>query len=79
MDQYWSWDAVVKDVSTSLFGTGVSFCESPLDADLLYAGTDDGVLSITEDGGKNWRKIMKFDGIPEFTLISVILWPINLT
>ncbi len=73
MDHYWSWDAVVKDVSTSLFGTGVSFCESPLDADLLYAGTDDGVLSITEDGGKNWRKIMKFDGIPEFTYISDIM------
>jgi len=73
MDHYWSWDAVVKDVSTSLFGTGVSFCESPLDADLLYAGTDDGVLSITEDGGKNWRNIMNFDGIPEFTYISDIM------
>jgi photosystem II stability/assembly factor-like uncharacterized protein len=73
MDRYWSWDAVVKDVSTSLFGTGVSFCESPLDKDLLYAGTDDGVLSVTEDGGENWRKIMSFDGIPAYTYISDIM------
>ncbi|MEX0983102.1 MAG: hypothetical protein WD577_03290 [Bacteroidales bacterium] len=73
MDQYWSWDAVVKDVSTSLFGTGVSFCESPLNKDLLYAGTDDGVLSVTEDGGINWRKITKFEGIPTYTYISDIM------
>jgi len=73
MGHYWSWDAVVKDVSTSLFGTGVSFCESPLDPNLLYAGTDDGVLSVTEDGGKNWRKIMKFEGVPEYTYVSDIL------
>lgn len=73
MGHYWSYDAVVKDVSTSLFGTGVSFCESPLNKDLLYAGTDDGVLSITEDGGKNWRKIKLFDGVPEYTYISDIL------
>jgi len=72
MEHYWSYDAVVKDVSTSLFGTGVSFCESPLNEDLLYAGTDDGVLSITEDGGKNWRKVTEFPGVPEYTYISDI-------
>jgi photosystem II stability/assembly factor-like uncharacterized protein len=73
MDHYWSYDAVVKDVSTSLFGTGVSFCESPLDPDLLYAGTDDGVLSVTENGGESWKKIMQFSGVPEYTYISDIM------
>ena len=73
MGHYWSYDAVVKDVSTSLFGTGVSFCESPLNENLLYAGTDDGVLSVTEDGGKNWRKEKSFPGIPEYTYISDIM------
>lgn len=73
MGHFWSYDAVVKDVSTSLFGTGVSFCESPLNPDLLYAGTDDGVLSVSEDGGGNWRKITKFEGVPEYTYISDIL------
>lgn len=73
MGHYWSYDAVVKDVSTSLFGTGVSFCESPLNEDLLYAGTDDGVLSITENGGEFWRQVKKFKGIPEYTYISDIM------
>jgi len=73
MGHYWSYDAVVKDVSTSLFGTGVSFAESPLDENLLYTGTDDGVLGITEDGGRTWRKVSSFPGIPEYTYISDIL------
>lgn len=73
MGHFWSYDAVVKDVSTSLFGTGVSFSESPLDEDLLFAGTDDGVLSISETGGKPWRQVKKFEGIPEYTYISDIM------
>ncbi|HKK63494.1 MAG TPA: hypothetical protein VJ951_13090 [Bacteroidales bacterium] len=73
MGHYWSYDAVVKDVSTSLFGTGVSFSESPLNSDLLYAGTDDGVLSITTDGGETWRKVKSFEGIPDYTYISDIM------
>jgi len=73
MDHYWSWDAVVKDVSTSLWGTGVSFSESRLDEDLLYAGTDDGVISITQDGGENWKQVRSFPGVPEFTYISDLM------
>ena len=40
-----------KDVSTSLFGMAVSLAESPVKEDLLYVGTDDGVISVTEDAG----------------------------
>ncbi len=73
MEHYWSWDAVVKDVSTSLWGTGVSFSESRLDENLLYAGTDDGVVSVSEDGGGNWRKIREFPGVPGYTYVSDLL------
>ena len=73
MDQYWSWDAVQKDVSTSLWGTGVSLSESPIDENLIYAGTDDGVISITENGGKNWKKVSNFPGIPEYTYVSDLM------
>ena len=72
MDQFWSYDAVAKDVSTSLWGTGVALAESPVQEGLVFAGTDDGVLSITEDG-KTWRQVKKFPGAPEFTFISDIL------
>lgn len=73
MDKYWSIDAVAKDVSTSLWGLVVSLAESNVKKDLLYAGTDDGVIAITEDGGKNWRRITSFPGVPEYTYVSDIL------
>lgn len=73
MDRYWGVDAVQKDVSTSLFGTSVSIAESPVKENLLYVGTDDGVIAITEDIGVNWRKVMKFPDVPEYTYVSDIL------
>ncbi len=73
MGHYWSSDAVVKDVSTSLFGMAVSMVESPVKEDLLYVGTDDGVISVTEDAGKNWSQVKSFPGIPDNTYVSDIL------
>jgi photosystem II stability/assembly factor-like uncharacterized protein len=73
MDRYWGIDAVVKDVSTSLFGTAVSLAESPLRENLVYVGTDDGVIQVTDDAGVTWTKISAFPGVPEFTYVSDIL------
>jgi photosystem II stability/assembly factor-like uncharacterized protein len=39
--------------------TIISFAESPLKAGMLWAGTDDGNLQLTTDGGKNWSNIVK--------------------
>lgn len=72
MDKYWSVDAVSKDVSTSLFGTIISFDESRLKEHLIYIGTDDGLIQVTEDE-KTWRKISGFPGVPEYTYVSDIL------
>ncbi|MEA3477998.1 MAG: glycosyl hydrolase, partial [Bacteroidota bacterium] len=72
MDRYWGVDAVVKDVSTSLFGTMVSLAESPVKEDLLYVGMDDGMIQVTEDAGDNWRKILSITGVPEYTYVSDI-------
>ncbi|PIW70261.1 MAG: glycosyl hydrolase, partial [Ignavibacteriales bacterium CG12_big_fil_rev_8_21_14_0_65_30_8] len=47
MGKYWSVDAVRKDVSTSLFGMAVSLDESPIKENLLYVGTDDGVIQVS--------------------------------
>jgi len=73
MDKFWSSDAVAKDVSTSLYGEIISLDESPVQEDLLYAGTDDGLIQVTEDAGKAWRKSEKFPGVPEHTYVSDIL------
>lgn len=73
MDRYWGVDAVQKDVSTSLFGMAVSLAESSVKEDLLYVGTDDGVISVTEDAGGNWLQVKNFPGVPEYTYVSDIL------
>lgn len=73
MGKYWSYDAVVKDISTSLYGTIVSMDESPLNENLLFAGTDDGLIQVTNDAGKTWVKTDKFPGVPENTFVSDIM------
>ncbi|MCU0236695.1 MAG: glycosyl hydrolase [Acidobacteria bacterium] len=73
MGKYWGADAVAKDVSTSLYGTIVAMDESPLKEGLLYVGSDDGVIQVTENAGGQWRKIEKFPGVPAHTYVSDIL------
>jgi len=73
MDKYWPADAVAKNRSTSLWGTIVSLAESKVQKDLLYTGSDDGVISVSEDGGTNWNMIKTFPGVPEYTYVSDIL------
>lgn len=74
MGRVWGPDAVAKNASTSQYGTIVSVSESPLAEGLIYVGTDDGMVQITEDGGKNWRGVSKFGAleIPEFGYINDI-------
>ncbi len=73
MGKYWPTDAVAKNKSTSLWGTIVSLTESKVQKDLLYTGSDDGMVSVSEDGGANWRMIKTFPGVPEYSYVSDIL------
>jgi photosystem II stability/assembly factor-like uncharacterized protein len=75
MGRVQSIDAVAKNRSTSPYGTIVAFAESPLNPDLLYVGTDDGLIQITEDGGDNWTKINVNDiaGAPQRTYVNYLL------
>lgn len=66
-------DAVAKHNSTSFYGNIVSLAESPLDAKLLYAGTDDGLIQVSEEGGDTWRRVDQFPGIPERTYVSCLV------
>lgn len=73
MGKVWSMDAVAKNQSTSFYGNIVSLDESPLKEGLLYAGTDDGLIQVTENGGDSWRKISSIDGIPDMTYLNYLL------
>lgn len=70
MGKYWPAEAVAKDISTSLWGTIVALDESRMKAGLLYAGTDDGVISVTENDGASWTQEKSFPGVPQYTYVS---------
>ncbi|MFL6197065.1 MAG: VPS10 domain-containing protein [Thermoanaerobaculia bacterium] len=70
MGRVWGADTVAYNASTSFYGNIVSLNESPKQQGLLYVGTDDGLVQVSEDGGGNWRKIDRFPGVPENTYVS---------
>jgi photosystem II stability/assembly factor-like uncharacterized protein len=70
MGRIWPPEAVAKNASTSYFGNSTTITESPKKEGLIYVGTDDGVIDVTEDGGAHWRKIDTFTGVPDMTYVS---------
>jgi photosystem II stability/assembly factor-like uncharacterized protein len=77
MGKVWSMDAVAKNQSTAFFGNASALAESPKKEGLIYVGTDDGLIQITEDGGKNWRKVEKIGDVPELAYVSRIVASVN--
>jgi hypothetical protein len=73
MGKIWGPEAVAKNASTSYFGNSTTLAESPKKDSILYVGTDDGVISVTEDGGGHWRKMETFPGVPDMTFVSRVV------
>ena len=65
-------DPISLHESTTALSNVVALEESPLMEGLIYAGTDDGLLQVTEDGGKNWRMMDAFPGVPKWSYVSDI-------
>ncbi len=63
-----------RDNSTAENNTTIyTIAESPLDPQLLWVGTDDGLVHLSRDGGGRWENQSKrFDGVPEGTWVSRI-------
>ncbi|MGB2906710.1 MAG: hypothetical protein WBB73_06405 [Candidatus Aminicenantaceae bacterium] len=64
MGKTWSVDALWDHGAMSMYSSITTLAESSLVEGLLYAGTDDGLIQVTEDGGENWRRIEKIPGVP---------------
>jgi photosystem II stability/assembly factor-like uncharacterized protein len=70
MGRVWPENAVWRNVFTAPLGTIVSLDESMVDPEFLVAGTDDGLVQVTEDGGASWREIDSFPGVPETVYVT---------
>ncbi|MEO1009286.1 MAG: glycosyl hydrolase [Planctomycetota bacterium] len=72
MGRVWSFDAIWDLYAMSKYGTITSLSESPQQAGLIYAGTDDGLIHVTEDGGRTWRAAGPLPEVPDFAFVNDI-------
>jgi len=66
------WGPIKRDnTGIEWYATIFAFAESPLREGLLWAGSDDGLIHVSRDGGGSWDDVTPA-GLPEFTMISIL-------
>ena len=73
-DKYQNWENAWDIYAMSNYSTITSLSESSIKEGLIYVGTDDGVIQVTDDGGLNWRKVNFNDisGLPATAFVNDI-------
>jgi photosystem II stability/assembly factor-like uncharacterized protein len=66
----WSADALYDNGAMSKYATLTCVSESPLVGALLYVGSDDDLIHVSEDGGQQWRKAASLPGVPPLSYIN---------
>ena len=67
------WDNAWDVGAMSNYNTITSISESPVQEGIIYAGTDDGFIQVTSNGGSTWKKIpVTALGLPERTFVNDI-------
>ncbi len=64
--------AISPEITLTKRGSATALAESPRDPNVLYAGTDDGALWVTRDGGKEWTDVSKNFGLPQPRWVSTV-------
>lgn len=64
--------AISPEITLTRRGSATALSESPRDPNVLYAGTDDGALWVTRDGGHDWKNITSNLGIPDPRWVATI-------
>ncbi len=64
---------IVDNSSAEMHTTIYAIAESPLDANLIWVGTDDGNVQLTRDGGRNWTNVVvNIRGLPKNAWVSSV-------
>ncbi len=67
-------ETLSRNDGISSYGQIITISESPLQAGLLYVGTDDGNLQVSRDGGESWTNVFKgLTGVPDPTYVSRVV------
>ncbi len=61
----------LDSIGAETYATVFSFVESQHEAGVLWAGSDDGIIHVSRDDGKNWRNVTPSD-LPKFTMIQML-------
>jgi photosystem II stability/assembly factor-like uncharacterized protein len=65
---------IARNDGVSSWPTIVSLAESPRQAGVIYTGSDDGVVSVTRDGGRNWQNVTRnLPGFPALGFVSEVV------
>ena len=72
--QKWSGGPITGDnTGVEIYCTIFAIAESPVQKDLIWVGTDDGLVQITKDGGKNWKNVTRgLNGLPEWATVTMV-------
>jgi photosystem II stability/assembly factor-like uncharacterized protein len=72
--EQWSGGPITGDnTGAEVYCTIFALAESPKKKGLLWAGSDDGLVHVSRDGGKNWENVSKnIRGLPEWGTVSCI-------
>jgi len=73
MGRVWSVDAIAKNGSTDIYGQLTSIAESKFDENMLWVGTDDGLIQLTTDGGRTWTKFDNLPGVPQRSYVHQVI------
>ena len=57
--------------SVEYYDTIFTVAESPVKKDMIWVGTDDGLVQLTNDGGEHWSNVTPRD-MPEWSMISIV-------
>ena len=74
MGKVQSWDNPWDVYAMSTYNTITSLSQSPIDKNIIYAGSDDGLIHYTKDFGENWTKVNveKLPGVPKGSFVNDI-------
>jgi photosystem II stability/assembly factor-like uncharacterized protein len=70
MGRVWPENAVARNLYTTDLSVISTVDESPLIEGLLYVGTDDGLIQVSEDAGRTWRRVDHFPGLPAMSYVT---------